>query len=69
MVNEWIRANSAPFAPPAVAVTQAEADCIAWLRSWETAAGPSTVLVQRAEDLRARMQAAVETLKQQEKNR
>jgi hypothetical protein len=69
MVNEWIRANSPQPGPRAVALTQAEADCIAWLRSWETAAGPSTVLVQRAEALRARMQAAVEILKQQEKNR
>jgi len=59
MVNEWIRANSTPQAAPAPALTPAEADCVVWLHCWETSAGPSTVLVQRAEILRARMQAAI----------
>jgi hypothetical protein len=63
--NEWIQANSPQPGPRAVALTQAEADCIAWLRSWETAAGPSTVLVQRAEALRARMQVTAKALRDQ----
>lgn len=68
MVNEWIRANS-PQPGTAPVVTQAEADCTTWLHCFETDNRPPAALVQRAQAIRARVRAAFETLKQQEKNR